>query len=1483
MPGEGKTLNQSSTQWYNDVKLASSDLDDYECGVGSIQIASNGNNNHVNNSIATSSSSSTAADQSTFNSLNSNTLCPSCNMPFDKGKKRKLIDACGHERCYSCMFTSDQCPLCRMTKNSNTKLSKKGNETHVRQNSDSGLQLLTHLRPKLKTNGHFTPFMQARQQENAVKRDRESSPMPYDCQRDDLVLRSVPSNRPPPSPRVLHLPWSQRKHRPTSPLVAQQQSPLSVIQSWPAEMFRKIRSLWSLDDEGKGDLPPPPAESARHDLFVRLGLLLGDREQNQTPIRRTSGRHIFLSNKSKHTSGSLSSLTSSDANTSASTNSTSPLSTLTASSEADHLMSQSSGFRSSRDQSSESMASLTSSSTGTNGTASMTSGSGSPVNTLPRRHSLTATVPDQVDDLTSLYNKRKMIETRTRPQPLQPVVIVNGYADSHIDLKPLFFEVPHQHGKSSMFIGRQWILREIEEALCPSRQNSRGVIISGGIGSGKTSVILQLVENSCFGRRKDEPVYCEIYEGRYPLSLNMSGSRASLCNSRWSLSPNCDRSRSLGSTVVAYHFCQADNNVTCLVPEFVHNMAAQMCQAPQLSAYRDLLLREPQYQAVLCKRACIVDPHTALLKGILEPLIMLKAAGKINSQLCVMVVDSLNEAEFHRPDYGDTIASFLSRHIYQFPGWLKVIVSVRTLFQEITKWLPFHRCSLDGISENENLQNDLFDYISHRINHSEKLRANVTFNGKLVESCNTARFTNHLMQLSKGCFLYAKLTLDLIEQGHLVMKSVSYKVLPINLSEVFLLLLNLRFRTTQSFQKAAVIMNTTLASLYPMSLLEIYHSVNAGYMGGYIDWDDFNQRMALLSDLLIARQDNTYMFFHPSFREWLVHRSESETGKFLCDPRAGHANIAFRLTRLESPLSPEKTAQLGHHILKAHIYKTVSRQMGFFSRDVQALWVCLSSKDVSASLTTERNAYSPNVKVSRLLMLAGSDPNSVTEFLNEAPVLGLSAHEGFVDMVTMLLEFNADPNCVSKTGMSPLCFAASRGHLDIIKLLLNKGATLHHTDVEGRCALAHASLNGHLQSVMFLLQCDWSVGLIAGLSRTTAAQQALIVAASKGHTVVCEYLLGVPGVEINGVDSISKQTALTSAAVNGHKDSCLFFLRRGASVIATDGNFTPPLHCSVRDGHVDIAMLLLDNGAEVDEADGKGCTALMLSASGGYTKIIELLLAKGASMTKTDNKGLTALCWACIKGEAKAVQILLDHGSNLHHTDGTGLTPLNMAAFQGDPNTVQLLLDRGAMVEHVDHSGMRPLDRAIGCKNTAAVICFLKRGAKLGPSTWTMAADKPDIMLIILSKLLEDGNVLYKKNRLKDAAYRFQYALKKFPTDGVMTETRPFQQLKVNLLLSLSRCWRKSNALEDAVDLATKALEVNPRSYEAFYARAKARRGLKQLKLAAEDLAEAVQIVPENKELRRLLIQIQEEIKDNTDSPCSVAIGPFPRPFDNTV
>lgn len=65
--------------------------------------------------------------------------------------------------------------------------------------------------------------------------------------------------------------------------------------------------------------------------------------------------------------------------------------------------------------------------------------------------------------------------------------------------------------------------------------------------------------------------------------------------------------------------------------------------------------------------------------------------------------------------------------------------------------------------------------------------------------------------------------------------------------------------------------------------------------------------------------------------------------------------------------------------------------------------------------------------------------------------------------------------------------------------------------------------------------------------------------------------------------------------------------------------------------------------------------------------------------------------------------------------------------------------------------------------------------------------------LILLNKLLEDGNVLYRKSRLREAAHRYQYALKKFPTEDQGEHNKAFHQLKINFLLNYSRCKRKLN------------------------------------------------------------------------------------------
>ena len=76
-----------------------------------------------------------------------------------------------------------------------------------------------------------------------------------------------------------------------------------------------------------------------------------------------------------------------------------------------------------------------------------------------------------------------------------------------------------------------------------------------------------------------------------------------------------------------------------------------------------LNLSEPHIQNLLSIRNCIQDPSGALVRGVLEPLGALKASGRIAADTCLVLIDSLSEAEFHKPDYGDTIVSFITKHM----------------------------------------------------------------------------------------------------------------------------------------------------------------------------------------------------------------------------------------------------------------------------------------------------------------------------------------------------------------------------------------------------------------------------------------------------------------------------------------------------------------------------------------------------------------------------------------------------------------------------------------------------------------------------------------------------------------------------------------------------------------------------------------------------------------------------------------------------
>ncbi|XP_074948763.1 protein TANC1 isoform X3 [Phalacrocorax aristotelis] len=1111
---------------------------------------------------------------------------------------------------------------------------------------------------------------------------------------------------------------------------------------------------------------------------------------------------------------------------------------------------------------------------------------------MPRPNSVAATSSTKLEDLSYLDGQRN---TPLRTSIRLPWHNTAGgrvqqeskarfipYKPQDILLKPLLFEVP-SITTDSVFVGREWLFQVIEEELKNTDPaENRGAVITGNVGFGKTAIISRLVALSCHGSRmrqiasnssnsspKSGESCQEIPLSQLPLSAPPSSTNTvktlDCPGTPEYQNQTGDSVRRLASKVVAYHYCQADNTYTCLVPEFVHSIAALLCRSSQLTAYRDLLIKEPHLRSMLSLRSCVQDPAAAFKRGVLEPLSNLRKERKIPEEDYIILIDGLNDAEFHKPDYGDTLSSFITNIICKFPPWLKLILTIRTNFQEIVSSLPFVAISLDNFPDNKEIHDDLNAYIQYRINNSQEIINNLSLNGK-ADAAIIGKVSNHLIMRSLGSYLYLKLTLDLFQKGHLVIKSASYKVVPVSLSELYLLQCNMKFMTNSAFERALPILNVALASLHPMTDDQIFQAINAGQMNGEQQWEDFSQRMEALSCFLIKRRDKTRMFCHPSFREWLVWRADGENTDFLCEPRNGHALLAFMFSRQEGKLNRQQTMELGHHILKAHIFKGLSKRTGISSSHLQALWIGYSTDGLSAALASLRNIYTPNVKVSRLLILAGANVNYRTEVLNNAPVLCVQSHLGHEEVVNLLLEFGAAVDGTSENGMTALSYAAAAGHMNIVSLLCKKGAKADYVDKKGQCALVHSALRGHCDILEYLLNVAWINPSQEqnSLRRSHALQQALTAASSMGHCQVVCYILTVGEeheIDINDTDALWGETALTAAAGRGKLEVCELLLEHGAVVTRANRRGIPPLFCAVRQGHWQIAKLLVEHGSNVNLSDKQGRTPLMVASCEGHLSTVEFLLSEGATISSLDKEGLTALSWACLKGHREVVQYLVEKGATTDQTDKNGRTPLDLAAFYGDADIVQYLVEKGATIEHVDHSGMRPLDRAIGCRNTSVVVMLLRKGAKLGNAAWAMATSKPDILLILLQKLMEEGNTLYKKGKMKEAAQRYQYALRKFPREGFGEEMKAFNELRVSLYLNLSRCRRKTNDFGMAEEFATKALDLKPKSYEAYYARARAKRSSRKLLAALADLREATQLCPSNQEIKRLLARVEEECK----------------------
>ena len=162
-------------------------------------------------------------------------------------------------------------------------------------------------------------------------------------------------------------------------------------------------------------------------------------------------------------------------------------------------------------------------------------------------------------------------------------------------MRPLRFEQPGSVGREEL-VGREWLFEEVEARL----KSTRAVAIVGDAGFGKTTLIDELVKYATgvkvtpatrqpgdYGHPPARSIsHAMLREGgKLSSSMSLHHIPSYSFSSPFTVGAQMDPTPAvsrLASTVVGYHFCQADNSATCLVPEFVRSLAAYLALSPLL-------------------------------------------------------------------------------------------------------------------------------------------------------------------------------------------------------------------------------------------------------------------------------------------------------------------------------------------------------------------------------------------------------------------------------------------------------------------------------------------------------------------------------------------------------------------------------------------------------------------------------------------------------------------------------------------------------------------------------------------------------------------------------------------------------------------------------------------------------------------------------------------------------------------------------------
>ncbi|XP_037461978.1 putative ankyrin repeat protein RF_0381 [Triticum dicoccoides] len=218
-------------------------------------------------------------------------------------------------------------------------------------------------------------------------------------------------------------------------------------------------------------------------------------------------------------------------------------------------------------------------------------------------------------------------------------------------------------------------------------------------------------------------------------------------------------------------------------------------------------------------------------------------------------------------------------------------------------------------------------------------------------------------------------------------------------------------------------------------------------------------------------------------------------------------------------------------------------------------------------------------------------------------VLHFAACKGSLEICKFLVEESGlDVDSASKTGETPMFYAALAGKVQVMRYLLDRGADPAVRDDNGSTPLHYAAEEGHCEAVRLLLSKGVPVDPVDHRGAP------LHLAVAKDRVEVVKVLLE-HGADLNKLINLILTPLLMAVVRNSLK--CMKLLIEAGADLNARGNSGPtPLTQAVDDGSTDFVKLLLEAGADPNIPSEHGAIPVEQAAVHGRRDLVEVLFPR---------------------------------------------------------------------------------------------------------------------------------------------------------------------------------------------------------------------------------------------------------------------------------